>query len=187
MDKSDLLNFTPKDANPMKIIIIKQFYKKGDGKEAKELLEEALKMFKQKESESEGKIKRISEEFVSDFTGVTEEMFPQAIKILLKGLQEGRKRGLFILITFLKSLTYPDDYISQKVRDWNKKNDPPLKEGYVKSQLDWHFKQKKKILPPNYSNDSFYKDLKLISETPKEKNPLVEVARKLRNFNSLNQ
>ncbi|MEK6915831.1 MAG: hypothetical protein AABW89_04800 [Nanoarchaeota archaeon] len=187
LDKSDLLNFTPKDANPMKIIIIKQFYKKGDGKEAKELLEEALKMFKQKESESEGKIKRISEEFVSDFTGVTEEMFPQAIKILLKGLQEGRKRGLFILITFLKSLTYPDDYISQKVRDWNKKNDPPLKEGYVKSQLDWHFKQKKKILPPNYSNDSFYKDLKLISETPKEKNPLVEVARKLRNFNSLNQ
>src|SRR3989344_2346425 len=143
-----------------------------------DLLAEALKWKSQNEPQEN--IKRISEEFMADFTGVTEEMFPQAIKQLLKGLQEGRKRGLFILLTFLKSLNYPNDYISQKINDWNKKNDPPLKDGYVKSQLDWHFKQKKKILPPNYSNDSFYKDLKLIDKTPADKNPLVEVMRKLR-------
>ena len=41
-------------------------------------------------------------------------------------------------------------------------------------------KEKKKILPPNYSNEGFYKDLKLIDKIPLDKNPLVEVMRKLR-------
>ena len=177
LDKSEISSFTPKDANPMKVSI-KPFYKIGDNQEAYYLLKDSIDWKNQ--SSSEEPIRRISEEFVADFTGVTEEMFPDSIKKLLKGLQEGRKRGLFILLTFLKSLNYPHDYISQKVKDWNKKNDPPLKDGYVKSQLDWHFKQKKKILPPNYSNEGFYNDLKLIDKKPLEKNPLVEVMRKLR-------
>ncbi|MEK6908597.1 MAG: hypothetical protein AABX23_00920 [Nanoarchaeota archaeon] len=179
LDKSEIMQFTPKDASPMKVTI-KPFYKINDKKEATELLKDALKWSEQNEISSQSNKKRISEEYVADYTGVTEEMFPQSIKQLLKGLQEGRKRGLFVLLTFLRCLNYPDDYVSQKINDWNKKNDPPLKEGYVKSQLDWHFKQKKKILPPNYSNDSFYKDLKLIDKKPLEKNPLVEVSRKLR-------
>ncbi len=177
LDKSEISTFTLKDANPMKISI-KPFYKPSTEANAINLLKDSLEW--QKQNIIEEPTKRISEEFITDFTGVTEEMFPHAIKQLLKGLQEGRKRGLFILLTFLKSLNYPNDYISQKVNDWNKKNDPPLKEGYVKSQLDWHFKQKKKILPPNYSNESFYKDLKLIDKKPLDKNPLVEVMRKLR-------
>jgi len=177
LNKEELNSFTPKSADPIKVKI-KPFYIEPNEAEATNLLAEALKWKSQNEPQEN--IKRISEEFMADFTGVTEEMFPQAIKQLLKGLQEGRKRGLFILLTFLKSLNYPNDYISQKINDWNKKNDPPLKDGYVKSQLDWHFKQKKKILPPNYSNDSFYKDLKLIDKTPADKNPLVEVMRKLR-------
>ncbi len=178
LDKSQIDSFTPKDANPMKINI-KEFYKTPKRNEAARLLESALSWKSIEESKIE-KPRRISEEFITDFTKVTEDMFPEAIKRLLKGLPEGRKRGLFVLITFFKALNYPEDYISQKCREWNEKNTPPLKEGYVKSQLDWHFKQKKKILPPNYSNDSFYKDLKLIDENPSEKNPIVEVMRKLR-------
>ncbi|MBS3083352.1 hypothetical protein J4423_00960 [Candidatus Pacearchaeota archaeon] len=177
LNKEELISFTPKSADPLKVNI-KPFYIEPSEPEATNLLTEALKWKLQNEPQETEK--RISEEFIADFTGVTEEMFPQAIKKLLKGLQEGRKRGLFILLTFLKSLDYPNDYISQKINDWNKKNDPPLKDGYVKSQLDWHFKQKKKILPPNYNNDSFYKDLKLIDQKPSDKNPLVEVMRKLR-------
>lgn len=183
MDKSEIMSFTPKEANPMNLEI-KQFYKTSDRVEAYELLKSALQWQQQNASVEEQGKKRITEEYVADFTGVTEDMFPQSIKKLLLGLQEGRKRGLFILLTFLKSLNYPNDYISQKIHDWNNKNDPPLKEGYVKSQLDWHFKQKKKILPPNYSNESFYKDLKLIDVIQKYKNPLVEVSLKLRKFNA---
>src|SRR3989344_5000985 len=112
--------------------------------------------------------------------GVTEEMFPPAIKKLLQGLQDGKKRGLFILVAFLRSCGFSYDYTNNAIRDWNKKNEPPLKEGYIKSQIEWHFKQKKKILPPNYDNESFYKDLGLLNEKPKVKNPLVEVMHKLR-------
>lgn len=185
LDKSEISNFTPQDANPLKIKI-KPFYKNSGTKEATNLLESAISWKINQEGEKIP-FKKISEEFVADFTGVTEEMFPNSIKKLLKGLQEGRKRGLFILMTFLKSLNFPDDYINQRVREWNEKNTLPLKEGYIKAQLDWNSKQKKKILPPNYSNDNFYKDLQLIDDKPLEKNPLVEVLKKLRKFNRSNQ
>ena len=115
-----------------------------------------------------------------NITGVTESMFPKPIKKLLEGLKEGRKRGLFILITFLRSLNFQKEYVLEKIVQWNKKNEPSLKEGYVKSQLDWHFKQKRQIFPPNYNNESFYKDLGLLEETPNVKNPIVEVLRKIR-------
>ncbi len=178
LDKSEIPNFSPQNANPLKLNI-KQFYKKPLSNEAENLLESAVTWKLNQDGQKEP-VKKISEEFIADFTGVTEEMFPDSIKRLLKGLQEGRKRGLFILMTFLKSLNFPDDYINQRVREWNEKNTPPLKEGYVKAQLDWNNKQKKKILPPNYNNDNFYKDLKLIESRPLEKNPLVEVMKKLR-------
>lgn len=181
LDKEELKSFSPAMANPLKVVI-KSFYREAKPGEALQLLQDSLRW--KSENEPKEERKRISEEYVADFTGVTEDMYPQSIKKLLKGLQEGRKRGLFVLLTFLRCLNYPDNYVSQKVHDWNKINDPPLKEGYVKSQLDWHFKQKKKILPPNYSNDSFYKDLKLIEKLPDAKNPLVEVSRKLRRATS---
>ena len=116
-----------------------------------------------------------------DIKGVTEEMFPQPIKKLLRGLKDGKKRGLFILITFLRSLNFPPDYINQKVRDWNKLNEPQLKEGYIRSQIDWHLKQKRNILPPNYDNPGFYKDLGLLDGKPEVKNPIVEVIRRIKN------
>ncbi len=178
LNKSEIQNFSPQDANPMKVKI-QNFYSTAIKGEAKSLLESALN-WKSIAEKDKPEMKKISEEFVADFTGVTEDMFPKPIKKLLVGLPEGRKRGLFVLITFLRSLNFPDDYIHQKIIEWNKKNSPPLKEGYVKSQIDWHFKQKKKILPPNYGNDNFYKDLKLIDELPAEKNPIVEVLKKLR-------
>ena len=83
-------------------------------------------------------------------------------------------------MTFLKSTGFSAEYINNKIREWNKLNEPPLKEGYVKGQMDWHLKQKKQILPPNYGNDAFYKDLGLLDKKPEVKNPIVEVARNLR-------
>ncbi|MGV8142899.1 MAG: hypothetical protein ACP5NS_04700 [Candidatus Pacearchaeota archaeon] len=178
LDKKEIPTFSPHDANPLKLNI-KPFYINPLTVEAQDLLESAVS-WKISIDGDKPQFKKLSEDFVADFTGVTESMFPDSIKRLLKGLQEGRKRGLFVLMTFLKCLNFPDDYINQRVREWNEKNTPPLKEGYIKAQLDWNSKQKKKILPPNYANDNFYKDLKLIDVNPSAKNPLVEV---LRNMN----
>ena len=99
---------------------------------------------------------------------------------LLRGLKDGKKRGLFVLITFLRSLNFTPEFINERIRKWNELNEPPLREGYIRSQIEWHLKQKKQILPPNYNNNSFYKDLNLLDHKPSAKNPIVEVIRKLK-------
>ena len=182
ISKSQITTFTPKDANPL-TIAPRPFLPPNTPSEASYLLSEALAWKKEhdKEDEREGKQRYAGKTYEhTELKGVTEAMFPVPIKKLLLGLQDGKKRGLFILITFLASCSFTPEKIQEIVAEWNKKNSPPLKEGYIRSQLDWHFRQKKRILPPNYDNDGFYKDLGLLASKPTVKNPIVEVARAIR-------
>ncbi|MBU0466068.1 MAG: hypothetical protein KJ718_03565 [Nanoarchaeota archaeon] len=184
ISKSEIENFSPKDANPMKVKI-REFMPENKKGEATRLLVDALLWKRARDSEEqevyekkyEGK-KFEGKDF--DYSNVDERDFPPAIKKLLKGLEDGRKRGLFVLLTFFKSIGYGAEEINKKTREWNGRNEPPLKEGYIRSQVDWHLKQQKKILPPNYSNDAFYRDIGILKEKPKTKNPLVDVMRKIR-------
>ena len=192
IDKNEIKNFTPKDANPMKINAknIKEFYPNENVRqgEARTLLENAISWKSKQEEQTEKDLQERYRGYKGkrfekiDVKGVPDELFPRPIKKLLKGLKDGRKRGLFILLTFLRSLNFSPEEINERTRKWNKKNDPPLKEGYVKSQIDWQLKQKKQILPPNYQNKNFYKDLNLFSSDsmPNAKNPISEVLRKVR-------
>jgi DNA primase catalytic subunit len=182
LSKEQLNNFSPKDASPF-TIQIREFMPKNEKDEAKTLLREALRWKKTQTSKEEEEGKRISKDYKpldnSQFKDVPEDFFPAPIKKLLNGLQDGKKRGLFILITFLRALNFSPEYINNKIRDWNKLNSPPLKEGYIRSQIEWHLKQRKLILPPNYDNESFYKDLNLLDKKPETKNPIVDVSRML--------
>ncbi len=176
--ENEIEKFEPaRDASPLRVRVL-DFLPENEIGEGKRLLASALE-WKKMRMQGEEQIRKSSYEKI-DVKGVNEEMFPNPIKKLLKGLKDGKKRGLFILLTFLKSLNFSPEYIDMKVREWNKLNETPLKEGYVKSQIDWHLKQKKQILPPNYSNNSFYKDLGLLDEKTDAKNPIVEVLRKFR-------
>lgn len=180
--KKELETFSPKMANPIGIAI-RQYISQTKDEEGTRLLSSALAWSKQYQAEEEvvEKKKYTNSEFTPvNLEGVTEAMFPPAIKKLLQGVKDGKKRGLFILLTFYRSCGFSYEYVNNAVREWNKKNDQPLKEGYIKSQIEWHFKQKKKILPPNYDNESFYKDLGLLESKPQTKNPLVDVLRKMR-------
>lgn len=180
LDKEEIDSFSPKDAMPLSVKVKNYILEVEEG-EAKKLLSTALEWKRGLESEKESEEKKNNKNYENfEIKGVTEEIFPKPIKKLLLGLKEGRKRGLFILITFLKSINFPNEYISQKITEWNKLNEPGLKEGYIKSQLEWHFRQKRKILPPNYDNQSFYKDLNLLDYKPDAKNPIVEVIRNLK-------
>jgi len=177
--KNQIDSFSPNDANPLKIKIVNYMPDNEEG-EAKRLLVSALDWKKENETMEEKVHKKYGSYEKIDIKGVTESMFPTPIKKLLLGLKDGKKRGLFILLTFLRSLNFPPDYINQKIREWNKLNEPPLREGYVKSQIDWHLRQTKTILPPNYDNEGFYKDIGLLDEQPTAKNPISEVLRILR-------
>jgi hypothetical protein len=180
LNKEELENFNPKIADPFKVNI-RDFYPKNTEDEGRRLLNDSLIWKKMKDGETEKfdskKYKALEKIEIKD---VQEKDFPPAIKKLLKGLKEGKKRGLFILITFLRALNFSPEYINNKIREWNKLNEPPLKEGYVKSQIDWHLRQKKVIMPPNYDNDAFYKDLGLIDKKQDVKNPISEILRKAR-------
>ena len=164
-------------------IEIRDFLREAEEGEAAKLLVEALRWKQSRKSEEEvvEEKKYSGRKFEEiEMSGVEDRMFPKPIKKLLNGLEEGRKRGLFILLTFLRSCGFPPEEIVLRVKEWNEKNTPPLKEGYVRSQVDWHLRQRKKILPPNYDNESFYKDLGLLDGKEKVKNPMVEVRREIR-------
>jgi len=179
MTKNQIDSFLPSHANPLNVKVVNYLPENEEG-EAKSLLAAALD-WKKGDKETEEKVYKKYDNFEKiDIKGVTEDMFPDPIKKLLLGLKEGKKRGLFILLTFLRSLNFPPEYINQKVREWNKLNEPPLKEGYVKSQIDWQLRQKKNILPPNYDNQAFYRDIGLIEDRPDAKNPVSEVVRKIK-------
>jgi hypothetical protein len=80
---------------------------------------------------------------------VPREAFPPCMKLILEGLPDGRKRALFALINFMKSAGWPLQEVEQELQTWNMKNQPPLKQGYIKSQLSWHKRQTTTFPPPN--------------------------------------
>ncbi|MBI2546876.1 MAG: hypothetical protein HYW23_00315 [Candidatus Aenigmarchaeota archaeon] len=118
---------------------------------------------------------------------ISESLFPPCITHLLQtGLGDGKKRALFILITFLRNMGWSDEKIQDRIFEWNEKNVPPLRSNYLRSQLRWHFRQDRNLLPPNCENDVFYKQIGLYDICCKEinhstvKNPVNVPLRRLR-------
>lgn len=182
LTKEELALFSPRDADPL-TIQPRPFLPLSLPGEGRHLLTAALEWKRGQEAEEEIRAPKgahITGERTA-LTGVTETMFPAPIKKLLEGkLSDGKKRGLFILITFLRACGFPPEQITKKVVEWNQTHERPLKTGYLQSQLEWHFRQKKLILPPNYDNAGFYGDLRLFEKKPDAKNPVAEVSRLVR-------
>jgi len=168
IDKSQIENFKPSDADPLKITEIKSFLPDCEEEEAKELLLQALDWAEK----NEPKTKKYEGASI-DLKGlkITEEMYPPVIKKLLLGIKDdGRKRALSLLLSFFTSLEFPQDFIEEKIEEWNKKNYLPLKQGYLKSQVAWYLKNKR--LPPNYDKP-IYKEFGIRNPPePGTKNPI---------------
>ena len=170
IDKDEIKSFNIEKARPLKIKI-KSFYPDAKENEARELLLQALDWKEQKDNR-EKKAKSIltniedkapKENKPTEFKKVvinnpSEEIFPPCIKLLLNGVkQDGRKRALFILINFFKSIGLSDKELETRIYQWNEKNYQPLKNGYIQGQLIW-FKRNNSMLPPNCDKPN-YKDL----------------------------
>ncbi len=168
IDKNNIENFNPTDADPLKIQI-KNFYPEPEPEEAKELLIQALDWAAKKQPE-----KKKFEGDSIDVKGLTttEDMYPPSIQKTLQGAkQDGRKRYLSLLLSFFTTLELPQEYIETAIDKWNKKNYQPLKQGYIRSQIDWYLKNKR--LPPNYDKP-VYKELGILApgEGTDIKNPI---------------
>lgn len=112
---------------------------------------------------------------------IPQDFFPPCIQNIQKGLEDGKKRALFILINFLRSVGWNKENITTFVYDWNEQNPQPLREQYLKGQLS-QIKQQKKILPPpSCANTDYYKSLLICQPDdfcPRIKNPAQYAKRK---------
>jgi DNA primase large subunit len=164
IDKDKIKDFQIKDAKPFSMKL-KDYYPLAKENEAKHLLLQALDWREQREKKEnflkESKLPSSSETSNQNIKPQSgsykqisipnpdENIFPPCIKIILSGAkQDGRKRALFLLINFFKSIGVTDDGIEKRIEEWNKKNYQPLKKGYIQSQLIW-YRRNSARLPPN--------------------------------------
>jgi len=180
INPEEVLTFDKERAKPENVKTEIRFLdnsKFNDG-EATSLITQALDWYSRNSIKKES-TEELTEKRKTDFEEITEaipeEYFPPCIKKGLAGLQDGKKRFLFILINFLKCIGWNPDEIEKRVKDWNDGLEESLKEGYIISQLNWHKINSKKVPPPNYDNKAYYADIGILPEeniVRKFKNPL---------------
>jgi len=185
IDCDKVKNFELMQADPMKIIP-KNFIPDSKQGEAKELLRRAIEFRppekKLTESDKEIDNKNLGEKKFKDITitNLTPDLYPPTIKKILEGMPaDGKKRALFILLSFFKSLKLSNEQINSQIEEWNKKNHEPLSPSYVKGQIRWYNKLKEARLPPNFDKP-YYKEIG-VTPTAEEltaKNPVSWVIRK---------
>ncbi|MCK4647602.1 hypothetical protein KAT24_01580 [Candidatus Pacearchaeota archaeon] len=152
LNPDEISDFQPKDADPLKAKI-KNFMPDSQEDEASELLMQALDWYKQDNPEKQDVRKEFKPIKISN---LSEQNFPPCLKKILQGLGDGKKRALFVLINLFRSVGMERDEIEKRIEEWNKKNEVPLRQGYISSQLSWSFK-KQQIMPQNCSE--FYKGI----------------------------
>jgi hypothetical protein len=109
---------------------------------------------------------------------IPENMFPECIKKILCGLEDGRKRAIFLLIGFLRSVGWGKDEVVDRIKEWNKVNREPLREVYLRSQFDHNFRGKAR-LPPNCTNEAYYEGLSIhCGDKCRFKNPVAYTKRR---------
>ena len=177
----ELKNFQPKDADPLKIKI-RNFIPEALEGEASELLREALDWYKNQKPDESEKIEKTEFKPIQ-ISELSEEIFPPAIKKILQGVKDGRKRSLFILINLFRSIGMDKDEFEKRIYEWNEKNTVPLRTGYIKSQLLWSYRNKI-VPPPNYDKE-YYKGIGIIptEEELRYKNPVSYIVKKSRQKN----
>ncbi|MBI5871813.1 hypothetical protein HZB88_01885 [archaeon] len=182
---SHILDFEKEEAHPERISTESKFLDASIAKpdEAKQLIMQALD-FASKAGIMPEKTKAMSierKEFSMPEQALKEDFFPDCIKLISRGLQDGRKRALFILLNFLKCVGWDYTSIERFIEEWNRKNAEPLREQYIRAQIEWHKRQNKSIPPPNCSNEMYYKDLGLCTGLCiKFKNPVNAALAKAR-------
>jgi DNA primase catalytic subunit len=144
IDKSKVMEFDLKDADPLKIEI-KNFIPDSKKGEASQLLMQALDWSRENNSETEKKNIEYKPIQIADRS---EKNFPPCIKKILLGIDDGKKRSVFALINFFRSIGTEKDELEKILYSWNEKNKPPLQTGYIKLQIAWALKRKP-LLPPN--------------------------------------
>ena len=155
VDISTLDKLNKDDARPHRVKVEKKFLTREESlKEANILVVEALD-WAEKHKIVEEKIpytglKRMTREITN------KKYFPPCILKILNGLVDGKKRSVFILANYLRNMGWDWDKVEKEILAWNEKNTPPLPQRYIRTQVRWHKRQRRNLLPPNCLNENFY-------------------------------
>jgi predicted RNA-binding Zn-ribbon protein involved in translation (DUF1610 family) len=161
----ELLTFEKEQAEPEKVQTGKNYFLRRENVkagEAKNLLVEAFdfaakKEQKKQELERLGKKGAENKEFEEIQFAIPEQFFPPCVEQISKGLEDGKKRAVFIMINFLSSCNWEYDKIEEWLKKWNEKNAEQLREQSLLGQLRYAKQHNKKVLPPNCDNTAYYK------------------------------
>jgi len=170
--------FEPKDADPSKVKV-RDFMPDAKPGEASELLTQALDWNKHNVPEEKEKITGKYATFKPvKLENLSDNNFPPSIKKILGGVEDGKKRALFVLLGLFRSIGMDKEELEKRIEEWNKKNTPPLSQGYIKAQLIWAYRNKP-VPPPNFDKD-YYEAMgvKPTEEELRLKNPVSYVIRK---------
>ncbi len=175
-----IMEFEKVDAEPENIETTMNFLdrSKSVDNDAKQLLIQAFDWHGKKHAirGSEGLVEVERRTINVPKNAIPENHFPKCIEKLLEGkLEDGKKRALFVLINFLKSMNWRHEDMVERLKQWNKSNKQPLSPSYFIGQMNWHKKQKETVLPPNCSNNAYYRDIGIACEKhicEKLKNPV---------------
>lgn len=166
----EFLNYNPQYGKDANILLTKAYdsdLSPEDLIDVKDLEKRSLNSQKIIKSQY-GKITSSANFEIAEFE-INEEVdmkdFPKTILYTLENnFPDGKKRALFLLLTFLYSIKYSDETIGQLIEEWNSKQETPLKPNYIKAQITWFKAQNKTISPPNFNNDNYYKSIGIPKE-----------------------
>jgi DNA primase catalytic subunit len=86
--------------------------------------------------------------------------FPKCIQYVLEhDFIDGKKRALFLLMTFLTSIKWDLKAIEDVLADWNKRQSSPLKNNYIQAQFSWFKNQQKTLSTPLFENENYYSQI----------------------------
>ncbi|MBI4150411.1 hypothetical protein HY488_03335 [Candidatus Woesearchaeota archaeon] len=81
---------------------------------------------------------------------------PPCIHNILKGLEDGKKRAMFVLVNYLKTTGWSSEKIDELLHEWNKRNPEPLRETLIQGHLRYHKQAIKAAPPPNCNNAVYF-------------------------------
>ena len=152
LEKKEIRNFDPQSAQPSKVKVKRKFLKETKENEAIELLRASAYWTSTRKKDSERK--EIAFEVPKDAIPV--KFFPGCIENIMSGLDDGRKRSVFILVSFLHRIGWEKDDVWAFLVDWNKKNKPPLADNLLKSSFTSQYTGEGPKMSPNCSNPGYY-------------------------------
>ncbi len=172
IDPEKVMEFQKEMAKPDSILTPMFIFldRNVSGESARQLLLQALDFELKLEEEREVKKEYDELKLTSP---IKEDFFPPCMKLLLQGIGDGKKRGVFILMNYLGKIGWNKEEIEAYLKKWNTTNSEPLREVYIKGQMHG-FKAGDK-LPPNCNNEAYYRGIGICkpdSFCPRIKNPV---------------